>query len=212
MTIYQIIFSWVLFSVIFYAALRGKIDERRLSIASAVFAIVFTSSYYIFPLFKSSAQNIAPNTSPVVQESRSKTSQNDPKLSESFFPSATVQPKIDGNDVLVPLIVLLTIPGFDPAKDVYIACDENGWLSWARPNKKSQQSYIMEREANGSWWRAKDFSGIPFLPCQLKQQNLKEMFSIENISWARLHDLRKDFNPWDSFKERFIVDDHLIVK
>ena len=37
-------------------------------------------------------------------------------------------PKLDGNDVMVPAECVEKIPGFNPNKQVYAACDENGWF------------------------------------------------------------------------------------
>jgi|GEM_PF-1757928 len=200
------------FIVLFYAALRGKIDERKLNISAAVLTLVFTTCILISDFFKSPPANIAYNPSIAVHETIGKSLQNDQNPKSANLTSDNATLITDGADVLVPLAVLSTIPGFDPDKEVSVAYEKDGVLTITRANKKIKQAQIMEREADGKWWRAKGFSGTTIYPFQLKQQNINNLFSEDNISWARIPDPTNKFQDLNNSKKEYVESDHLIVE
>jgi len=115
-------------------------------------------------------------------------------------------PKREGNDVLVPLIILQAIPDFNKTKTVYAATYKNNWLNISNPEAQSDflESSILKRE--GNVWRAIGLAGTRFHPVQLKNPNLKtNKFKPGNLSWLRIEDLPRVYGvTWERFSREFI--------
>lgn len=93
--------------------------------------------------------------------------------------AADFYPRKEGNDVLVPDVLIKQIPGFDPAKPVYSAHDINGWFvrgDWGR-----QHTEDSEMKQEGGVWRAKSLAGQRFHPVQLDDEGKPIWAKIENV-------------------------------
>lgn len=76
-------------------------------------------------------------------------------------------PRTDGNDVLVPNMVIEAIPNYNPGEPVYAACDLNGWLQ--SPGEIPDQimnATKMQKTEDG--WVAQDMKGVVFHPTQVQ--------------------------------------------
>lgn len=115
-------------------------------------------------------------------------------------------PQRDGNDVLVPLIILQAIPDFDETKTVYAATSKNNWLNISNPENKSDilETSILKRE--GNVWRAIGLAGTRFHPLQLRNSNLtNNKFKPSNFSWLRIEDLPRVYgDTWNKFSKDFL--------
>lgn len=100
-------------------------------------------------------------------------------LSESV--ACSLSPTADGNDVLVPDLLIREIPNYDSTKPVYAATDINGWFvrgsGWATEARKKATQMIQE----GNCWRAKGLRGIRFHPVQLDDNKEPKWARIENL-------------------------------
>jgi hypothetical protein len=95
-------------------------------------------------------------------------------------------PKLNGADVLIPKEVIGAIPGFNPDKPVYAACDENGWFSIK--GKITDTSKERTRMVNeGAYWRARNMANKRFHPVQLSTDG--------NPTWALLETVYKLTEP-----------------
>lgn len=101
----------------------------------------------------------------------------------------TLIPKCDGNDIIVPDILIKAIPGFNPMRPVYAACDENGWLCSGgdRVNDYVLSKTKMIKE--GNYWRAENMAGERFHPVQIKNTHLPNPYIGNNISWAKIENV-----------------------
>ncbi len=102
-------------------------------------------------------------------------------------------PRSEGNDVIVPDLVIQQIPDFDPDQPVYAACDINGWL--VRDGKWASQERLdmteMKQDSDGNWI-AKGLRGAPFHPAQIRGGEPQ---------WAKIEDiypLDKEFVSYDN--------------
>ena len=115
-------------------------------------------------------------------------------------------PSRDENDILIPLIILQSIPGFDENITVYAATYKNNWLNIPNPENETEviKASIMEREGNE--WRAINLAGSRFQPVQLINSNLsKNKFKPSNISWPLIEDLHKVYgDTWKKFSKEFL--------
>lgn len=115
-------------------------------------------------------------------------------------------PQREGNDVLMPLIILQAIPGFDETKNVYVATYNNNWLNITNLEIQSDvlEASILKRE--GNVWRVMGLAGTRFHPVQLKNSNLTtNMFKPDNLSWLRIEDLPRVYGvTWNKFSTEFI--------
>ena len=115
-------------------------------------------------------------------------------------------PKRDENDVLIPLIILQSITGFDESKTVYAATYKNNWLNIPNPENEAKviEDSIMKRKGND--WRAINLAGTRFQPVQLINSNLSEKkFNPSNISWPLIEDLHKVYgDTWEKFSKEFL--------
>ena len=105
-----------------------------------------------------------------------------------FFPffvfeifACSISPTSDGNDVLVPDLLIKEIPNYDASMPVYAATDVNGWFSrgsgWATDERKKATQMIQE----GNCWRAKGLKGTRFHPVQLDSNGDPKWAVIENL-------------------------------
>lgn len=94
--------------------------------------------------------------------------------------SGNPYPVTDGNDVIVPNLLIKEIPNYDTTKPVYAATDVNGWFvrpGWATEDRKKETQLIKE----DSGWRAKGLKGVRFHPVQLDSKGRPEWARIENL-------------------------------
>jgi len=95
-----------------------------------------------------------------------------------------VYPTVQGNDVLIPDILIKAIPGFDPSKPVYAATDINGWLSrdgekggkWGDKERLEMTRINMEDGV----WVAKGLKGQRFHPAQKTDKG---------VAWAKIEEV-----------------------
>jgi len=190
----------VLLIRLFFVRKKGWIHLQKWIICLEIFGLIFGVGASLITFLGPFASN----------------NQNGSDKNLPFYPKSPLQlkqeavlyeypvPRRLGNDVLVPRIILQTIPEFDEKKTVYAATYKNNWLR--RGNKyqtiAALQSTIMKQE--GEEWRAVGLAGTRFHPVQLKDTNLPEKFSVKNISWAIFENLKSVYANWDKFEKEFI--------
>lgn len=112
-----------------------------------------------------------------------------------------IDAKADGDDVLVPVMVIKAIPGFDPAKAVYTASDTNGWFVRGPERVPAEvlEASKMAPTADGKYYKAAGMKGKRFQVVQLKD----DKYTTESPSWAKL----ENFIPasWISEKKGIAI-------
>lgn len=78
-----------------------------------------------------------------------------------------LKPRTDGNDVIVPDMVIQAIPNYDPDKPVYAAHDINAWLTKEDIPEQIREATEMKKRDDGSWV-AEDMKGEIFHPTQVQ--------------------------------------------
>jgi hypothetical protein len=110
------------------------------------------------------------------------------------------EPEAEGNDVLVPHILIEAIEGFNPSLPVYAASDNNGWLVLGKSRANAAALARTEMKREGLAWRAKGMRSVRFHPAQLKNLSLPNPFTGSNILWAKIE------NVYFNWSERWFVD------
>ncbi len=101
-------------------------------------------------------------------------------------PLSGLVPKVDGDDVLVPDMVVEAIPGYDSEKPVYAAHDINGWLLSDVPDQIMEATEMVKTE-NG--WVAKGMKGEIFHPAQIGEDGQPK--------WAKLERVYRNLDEFD---------------
>lgn len=154
------------------------------------------------------------------QDNRSQTSRPEPFMGKRL-PSPTSKhqtsgnidhvrfenlvPRRDGRDVLIPLVILQTIPHFDPNRPVYAATYANNWLrtDGVGHEIEASESTIIKRE--GDEWRAIGLAGTRFHPLQLYDQTLQNKFIEKNKAYLPIEYLENIYgSSWGKFKREFL--------
>jgi hypothetical protein len=107
-----------------------------------------------------------------------------------------IYPVRNGDDVLVPQLLINAIPMFDDQKTVYAANDINGWLVSGRKvaNPEALRLTTMKKEGNN--WRAYKMAGKRFHPAQLMNTDLPDPFTPTNVGWAKIENVYKLSDPF----------------
>jgi hypothetical protein len=106
-------------------------------------------------------------------------------------------PVADGNDVLVPHLLIEAIKGgFDQQKPVYAATDLNGWLRSGKQKATPEALRLTTMVRDGSVWRARDMTEKRFHPAQLFDPALEDPFYLANVAWAQIENV---YNLEDPF-------------
>lgn len=107
-----------------------------------------------------------------------------------------IWPAKDGEDVIVPHLLINAIPGFDEKKPVYAANDINGWLVLGKnkANTEALRLTTMKRERGA--WRAYGMVGKRFHPAQLIDTDLADPFTSNNIAWAKIENIYRLSEPF----------------
>ncbi len=110
--------------------------------------------------------------------------------------SFLIYPQRDGNDVIVPQLLINAIPMFDDQRQVYAASEINGWLISGRQftNPEALRLTTMKKEGNN--WRAYNMAGKRFHPAQLINPNLPDPFTSKNIGWAKIENVYNLSEPF----------------
>ncbi|MFH1427343.1 MAG: hypothetical protein ABIG60_02335 [Patescibacteria group bacterium] len=109
-------------------------------------------------------------------------------LAGAVFAGPGAAPYVDGDDVLVPHIVIMAIPGFlqNPDQRVFAAYQLNGWYVGGIPEIVDPGGMVRE----GAFWRAKGLKGLRFHPVQLDGSNPPKWAKLEYV-----YDLREGREP-----------------
>lgn len=97
-----------------------------------------------------------------------------------------------GGDVTVPHALVKTIPGYDPAKPVYAANDENGWFVLGPGYATDIAKKAAKMTKVGDNWTASGVLGKRFHPVQLgfdgKPQwaKIEEVYDLKNSPYVDL--------------------------
>lgn len=94
--------------------------------------------------------------------------------------SGNPYPVTDGDDVIVPDLLIKEIPSYDPKKPVFAATDVNGWFvrpGWATEDRKKETQMVK----GDTGWRAKGLKGVRFHPVQLDAKGRPQWARIENL-------------------------------
>ena len=105
--------------------------------------------------------------------------------------SMLIYPVRDGNDVIVPKLLINAIPGFDHTKPVYAASNINGWLVSGKSNTNTEALRLTTMKKEGSTWRAYGMAEKRFHPAQLINSDLPDPFIGNNIAWAKIENVYK---------------------
>lgn len=114
-------------------------------------------------------------------------------------------PRREGNDVLIPLVILQTIPGFNENQPIYVATHRNKWLRSAGAQREDEiiKSSVLKRE--GDEWRAVDLAGTRFHPLQLIEPISKNKFSQNNFAYVPIENLPRIYGAsWEKFRREFL--------
>jgi len=93
--------------------------------------------------------------------------------------AGVLQPRADGNNVLVPDMLVKAIPGFDATKPVYAACDVNRWFSGGAVTDNLKIATKMQKI--GDNWVATGLTGYRFHPVQLGKDGKPKWAKVENL-------------------------------
>jgi len=114
--------------------------------------------------------------------------------------SNPIEPRAEGNDVLVPHVLVEAIDNFNPNKPVYAATDANGWLVLGKSKANSAILDHTQMKREGNVWRATGMKNMRFHPAQLRDASLSNPFVSTNVSWAKIE------NVYSNWSERWFVD------
>lgn len=89
-------------------------------------------------------------------------------------------------DVTVPHALIKTIPGYDHAKPVYAASDDNGWFVSGPDFATNKAKRAAEMKKIGDKWTAPGVLGKRFHPVQLAADGKPQWAKIEEV-----YDLKK---------------------